>query len=151
MSARSLASRAAIRGAPPLTRTHTNLRAASLLINDLRKTNACMIRQYSIGSRRAPARGTRLLSSSSASLSDKNTTTTNTGKDGAAKPQSRTGIHQASTPSEDGFKVNFRDLGMNRVTKFVVYAAIGVLGTMETIFWCKALWRWWTGGEEGNE
>jgi hypothetical protein len=43
------------------------------------------------------------------------------------------------TPSSDDFKVSFRDLGMTRVTKFVVYAAITVLATMETIFWCKAL------------
>ncbi|GAP84144.1 putative cutinase transcription factor 1 protein [Rosellinia necatrix] len=56
-----------------------------------------------------------------------------------------------STSSEDNFKVSFRDLGMNRITKFVVYAIVGVLGTMETIFWCKVLWRWWTGDQEKDE
>ncbi|KAI1351795.1 hypothetical protein F5Y01DRAFT_109567 [Xylaria sp. FL0043] len=151
MSIRSLASRSAL-GAPPLTRIHTNIRAPSLLINDLRKINACKIQHYSIESRKAPSTSTRLLSSSSASLSDKNNVTSaNAGKDRSAKSQSRPNNDRTSTPSEDGFKVSFRDLGMNRITKFVVYATIGVLGTMETIFWCKALWRWWTGGEEDNE
>ncbi|KAI1284452.1 hypothetical protein F5Y07DRAFT_3875 [Xylaria sp. FL0933] len=149
---RSLASRAAIKGAPPLTRTHSNTCAASLLINDLRNINAHTIEQYSINSAKAPSTSVRLLSSSSASLSDKNNITgANAGKDRSAKSQSRPNNDRTSTPSEEDFKVSFRDLGMNRITKFVVYATIGVLGTMETIFWCKALWRWWTGAEEDNE
>lgn len=43
---------------------------------------------------------------------------------------------------------SFKDLGMSRNVKVFVYLVIGVLGTMESIFWAKAIWRWYKGGEE---
>ncbi|KAI0533441.1 hypothetical protein GGR58DRAFT_113511 [Xylaria digitata] len=143
----SSASQAIIRGAS-LTHTHPDLCAPSLSINTLRKINVCTIRQYDIRSRITLPTGARLLSSSSTPA--KKDAVTNAGKNSSA-PQSRPGSRQTSAPSEDDFKVSFLDLGMNRITKFVVYAVLCVFGTMETIFWCKTLWRWWTGGEEDNE
>ncbi|KAI1422176.1 hypothetical protein F5Y12DRAFT_717582 [Xylaria sp. FL1777] len=152
MSARPLvssASRAAIRGVRPLTRTQLGLGAALLSINPLGEPNVYILRQYIIGLGRSPTTGARLLSSS-VSLLNKKDVTTNTGK-GASQPHSRPGNPQTSAPSQDDYKISFQDLGMTRITKFVVYTVIGILGTMETIFWCKALWRWWAGGEEDNE
>ncbi|KAI0205424.1 hypothetical protein F4808DRAFT_456411 [Astrocystis sublimbata] len=55
------------------------------------------------------------------------------------------------SPPEEEFHIRFRDLGMNRITKFVVFVVIGVLGTMESVFWCKVLWRWWTRNEEDTD
>ncbi|KAK5630828.1 hypothetical protein RRF57_006543 [Xylaria bambusicola] len=116
-----------IRGALPLTRIRTAPRQA----------NAYTTRQYTVNSRIYPS---RLLSSPF----NRKYTSTNAGKNGSPSPDKR-------QTSEDDFKISFRDLGMNRITKFVVYTAICVFGTMETIFWCKAIWRWWTGGEESEE
>ncbi|KAI0514391.1 hypothetical protein F5B22DRAFT_647704 [Xylaria bambusicola] len=91
---------------------------------------------------------TRLLSSPYPAIARKYAST-NAGKNPSSSSSSSSDKRPPS--SEDDFKINFRDLGMNRLTKFVVYAAICVVGTMETIFWCKAIWRWWTGGEESEE
>ncbi|KAF2965271.1 hypothetical protein GQX73_g8308 [Xylaria multiplex] len=129
------ASQAIIRGAS-LTRTHPNLCTSSLSINTLGKTNTYTIRQYDIRPRIKLPTGARLFSSSSTPA--KKDAAINAGKNGSA-PQSRTGSHQTSAPSEEGFKVSFGDLGMNRTTKFVVYAVLGIFGTIETIFWCKTL------------
>ncbi|KAI0416827.1 hypothetical protein F5X98DRAFT_375474 [Xylaria grammica] len=146
MSAHTLASsapRAAIRGAS-LTRTQPRFCAPSLSINTPGNINVYTLRCYGIGSSRSLTTGARLLSSTSTPpLKD---VTSNTGKNGSSS-QSKPGSHQTSGTSEDDFKISFRDLGMNRITKFVVYTMVGVLGTMETIFWCKAIWRWWKGGE----
>ncbi|KAI8952438.1 hypothetical protein F4801DRAFT_218341 [Xylaria longipes] len=148
MPARSLISsalRAGIRGAP-LTRTRPNLNVLSTPIDISRKIKICALRRHGIESRKSFTTGARL-SSLPTSTSAKKDVTTNAGKNGSPS-QSRPGSQQTSTPSEDDFKISFHNLGMNRITKFVVYAAVGVLGTMETIFWCKVLWRWWTGNEE---
>ncbi|PGH10503.1 hypothetical protein AJ79_05431 [Helicocarpus griseus UAMH5409] len=48
-------------------------------------------------------------------------------------------------------KFSLEGLGMSRNMKMVMYGLIGVLGTMETWFYCKAIWRWWKGGEESND
>ena len=45
-------------------------------------------------------------------------------------------------------QISFKDLGMSRNVKIFVYLVIGVLGTMETVFWTKAIWRWFKGGQE---
>ena len=43
-------------------------------------------------------------------------------------------------PSTPGFSL--QSLGATRTVKVVVYTAIGIIGTMETIFWTKAGWRY---------
>ncbi|KAI0439211.1 hypothetical protein F4803DRAFT_53257 [Xylaria telfairii] len=147
MPVRSLISSAlgaGLRGAP-LTRTHANQSVPSNSINISRNINTCAIRCNRIGSRSLTT-GTRL-SSLPTSTPVKKEAGPSANKNGSPS-QSRPGPHQTSSPSEDDFKVSFHNLGMNRITKFVVYAVIGVLGTMETIFWCKVLWRWWTGNDE---
>ncbi|KAI0866027.1 hypothetical protein F4860DRAFT_458677 [Xylaria cubensis] len=140
----SPALRASIRGAS-LTWTHPNLHAPSTPSNILRKINTCTIRCNSIGSGRSLTTGARFTSTSV-----KKDVATNAIKNGSPS-QSGPRSQQTSSPSEDDFKISFHNLGMNRITKFVVFAVIGVLGTMETIFWCKVLWRWWTGNEEDTD
>ncbi|KAI0403642.1 hypothetical protein F4802DRAFT_570454 [Xylaria palmicola] len=97
--------------------------------------------------RRGLATSARFLSSPSAPTPVEKDVATNAGK-GRPASRPREPIHY--TPSEDDFKIGFQNLGMNRITKFVVYSVVGVLGTMETIFWCKVLWRWWTGRDEDD-
>ena len=48
-------------------------------------------------------------------------------------------------------QVNFKDLGMSRNVKIFVYLIIGVFATMETVFWAKAIWRWFKGKQEEEE
>ncbi|OTB16848.1 hypothetical protein K445DRAFT_283926 [Daldinia sp. EC12] len=45
---------------------------------------------------------------------------------------------------------SFEGLGMTRTTKIVVIIIISIFGTMETIFYAKWLWRWYS-GTENNE
>ncbi|KAI0119868.1 hypothetical protein GGR51DRAFT_4 [Nemania sp. FL0031] len=132
--------KAAISGAR-LTRMHPSL----LSIRMSRQIDACVGLDNAIS--RSFASSTSLLSSLPTS------TSTNTSSTSSDRPslKPRLDTHQTNAPLEDGFQVNFRDLGMNRITKFVVYAVICVLGTMETIFWCKVLWRWWTGEGDDDE
>ncbi|KAI0457990.1 hypothetical protein F5B21DRAFT_501006 [Xylaria acuta] len=137
--------RTGIRGAP-VTRAHPNLCEPSASINISRKINTCAIRHHGIESRRGLTAGA-CLSSLSSSTPAKKGVATNASKNGSPS-QSRPGSRQTSSPSENDFKFSFHNLGMNRITKLVVYGVVGVLGTMETIFWCKVLWRWWTSNEE---
>ncbi|KIW18538.1 hypothetical protein PV08_02826 [Exophiala spinifera] len=50
------------------------------------------------------------------------------------------GSEPKDNPSYPSF--SFAGLGASRGVRITVMAAIGVLGTMETIFWTKALWRY---------
>ncbi|KAL6243112.1 hypothetical protein RBB50_010212 [Rhinocladiella similis] len=43
-------------------------------------------------------------------------------------------------PSYPSF--SFAGLGASRTVRITVVAALGVLGTIETVFWAKALWRY---------
>ncbi|KAI1636409.1 hypothetical protein F4809DRAFT_384867 [Biscogniauxia mediterranea] len=47
--------------------------------------------------------------------------------------------------------ISFKSLGMTRGVRIVVYTALGIFSTMETIFWIKVFWRWWTGKGEEDE
>ncbi|KAI3325015.1 hypothetical protein HD806DRAFT_491742 [Xylariaceae sp. AK1471] len=139
-----------IKGVPlALTRPYlTNICAPSPPGTISTWANACATRNYGLGCGLGLTTSTRLLSSASSASAKKNDSA-NAPKNISQPSQSTASNRQA--PSPEDFKISFRDLGMNRITKFVVYAVIGVLGTMETIFWCKALWRWWSGGEEKDE
>ena len=59
-------------------------------------------------------------------------TNTNTSKTAQSNPKSE--------PAYPSF--NFADLGATRVVKVTVLAALGVFATLETVFWTKALWRY---------
>lgn len=130
----ALSARAAIRGAA-LTHTHPSLNISPLLT-----INAHAIRHHSM--RYRDSTSAHLQSLLSALKLTKRNVSTNAGKGGSSsqsQSQSKADRHKATAPTEDEFKISFRDLGMNRVTKFVVYTVVTVLGTMETIFWCKVL------------
>ncbi|PGG98820.1 hypothetical protein AJ80_09457 [Polytolypa hystricis UAMH7299] len=42
-------------------------------------------------------------------------------------------------------------LGLSRNMKIFLIGILCVFGTMETWFWCKAIWRWWKGGEKEED
>ena len=46
---------------------------------------------------------------------------------------------------------SFEALGISKGTKVFVIAILCCFGTMETWFWCKAIWRWWQGKTEEVE
>ncbi|OJD16805.1 hypothetical protein AJ78_03048 [Emergomyces pasteurianus Ep9510] len=47
--------------------------------------------------------------------------------------------------------LSFAGLGLSRNMKILVLGLVGVLGTIETWFWCKAIWRWWKGAPEDED
>ncbi|KAJ5717336.1 hypothetical protein N7488_002982 [Penicillium malachiteum] len=38
---------------------------------------------------------------------------------------------------------SFESLGIGKSMRLFLFAVFGVLGTIETWFWCKAIWIWW--------
>ncbi|KAF4311830.1 hypothetical protein GTA08_BOTSDO12540 [Botryosphaeria dothidea] len=40
---------------------------------------------------------------------------------------------------------SFEALGISKNMKMVIIGLLSVFGTIETWFWCKAIWRWWKG------
>ena len=45
---------------------------------------------------------------------------------------------------------SFEGLGISRNMKIVLLVILGGFGSIETYFWCRAIWTWWVGGEEGG-
>lgn len=50
----------------------------------------------------------------------------------------------------EALSVSFEGLGISRNMKVVLLVILGVFGSIETYFWCRAVWTWWRGGEEGD-
>ena len=65
------------------------------------------------------------------------------------KPKSESevsGSDLLQTPS-----VSLGSLGIGKKMKVFLIAILCVFGTIETWFWCKAIWIWWKGGQEDSE
>ncbi|KAK5988162.1 hypothetical protein PT974_12302 [Cladobotryum mycophilum] len=47
---------------------------------------------------------------------------------------------------------SFEGLGISKNMKIFLVALLSIFGTIETWFWCKAIWHWWKGeSEDGAE
>lgn len=81
------------------------------------------------------------------SLSSKSSAPHGPVKPGSAKTHEsdEDGEVQAQTPS-----VSFEGLGISRNMKVILLVILGVFGSVETYFWCRAIWTWWRGGEDGD-
>lgn len=91
-----------------------------------------------VGTRRAP------LSTRAAAKKTTTTTTTTTAqhlKKPAAAAESDSGNPELPKFSLDG-------LGIGKNMKIFLVVVLSIFGTMETWFYCKAIWRWWY-GEQG--
>lgn len=88
----------------------------------------------------SPTFSTRL---SSSPLSNKSTDQAPPAKPGSAKTHNHDQEVQVQTPS-----VSFESLGISRNMKVVLLVILGVFGSIETYFWCRAIWTWWKGGKE---
>lgn len=67
---------------------------------------------------------------------------------GSSKP--RSDAEKASSEHEDPFStpsVSLESLGIGKNMKIFLLGVLCVLGTIETWFWCKAIWIWWKGDE----
>lgn len=56
-----------------------------------------------------------------------------------------------SDPNNDPYRtppVSLESLGIGKNMKIVLLAVLSLLGTIETWFWCTAIWAWWKGGEK---
>ncbi|KAJ6120491.1 hypothetical protein N7523_004771 [Penicillium sp. IBT 18751x] len=47
--------------------------------------------------------------------------------------------------------VSLESLGIGKKMKVFLIFTLCVLGTIETWFWCKAIWIWWKGRQEDSE
>ena len=63
----------------------------------------------------------------------------------AEKPESGH-VDPVSTPS-----FSLESLGIGRNMKMFLVAVLCVLGTIETWFWCNAIWIWWKGDKKERE
>lgn len=55
---------------------------------------------------------------------------------------------QQPDPNTEMPGFSFKDLGASPAVKAIVYAALGVIGTAETYFWCR--WGWEKYGPRGE-
>ncbi|GME55546.1 hypothetical protein GTA08_BOTSDO12540 [Neofusicoccum parvum] len=56
-----------------------------------------------------------------------------------------------SGPNPDYPPFSFEALGVSKNMKMVLIGLLSVFGTIETWFWCKAIWRWWKGDGKDEE
>ncbi|KAH7033272.1 uncharacterized protein B0I36DRAFT_361962 [Microdochium trichocladiopsis] len=49
----------------------------------------------------------------------------------------------SSTPPPIDNTFSLADLGLTRTTRLAVLLIVGILGTIETVFWVQAGWRWY--------
>lgn len=52
-------------------------------------------------------------------------------------------------PSYPAFNLN--SLGLGKRMKIAVIIIVSIFGTIETWFWCTAIWRWWQGLGESSK
>ena len=66
-----------------------------------------------------------------------------TGRPRLTKPPSS----KPANPNPEYPPFSFEALGISRNMKLVIIGLLSVFGTLESWFWCKAIWRWWKGGD----
>lgn len=67
---------------------------------------------------------------------------------GPSKP--RPDARNTETEHEDPLitpSVSLESLGIGKNMKIFLLVVLSIFGTIETWFWCKAIWIWWKGGE----
>ncbi|RYO86397.1 hypothetical protein DL766_006973 [Monosporascus sp. MC13-8B] len=66
-----------------------------------------------------------------------------------ARLREQTKGHDDKSPGNPEIpRISFADLGMSRNVKVVVYVLIGIFGTIESIVWTQAIWRWFKGEKD---
>ncbi|KAH7254590.1 hypothetical protein B0J15DRAFT_494673 [Fusarium solani] len=55
----------------------------------------------------------------------------------------------SGNPSYPAFSLDA--LGLSKNMKVVVLVLISIFGTIETWFYCQAIWRWWKGRQESQQ
>ncbi|OTB05847.1 hypothetical protein M426DRAFT_21579 [Hypoxylon sp. CI-4A] len=68
------------------------------------------------------------------------------------KPETKK-ANNRSPKSEEPPPMNFsfEGLGMSRNTKVAVIVILSIFGTIETIFWIKWIWRWFSGAKDDED
>lgn len=102
-----------------------------------------LLRRPERQSRLPPTSSTFSARLSSSPLSNKSTARAPPAKPRSAKTHDHDQEVQVHAPS-----VSFESLGISRNMKVVLLVILSVFGSIETYFWCKAIWTWWKGGEE---
>ncbi|KAH7234786.1 uncharacterized protein BKA55DRAFT_579452 [Fusarium redolens] len=58
---------------------------------------------------------------------------------------------EASGPNPSYPAFSLESLGLSKRTRIVVLVVLSIFGTIETWFWCKAIWQWRKGHREGEK
>lgn len=78
----------------------------------------------------------------------RNIQATEKGQDPHKQPQA----HQPQKPGNPEYPAFSLDsLGLSKNMKIVVLVLISIFGTIETWFYCQAIWRWWKNRQESQE
>lgn len=67
------------------------------------------------------------------------------------QPQKEQKTQQANPGNPELPKFSLEGLGLSKNMRIVVLVIISIFGTLETWVYCKAIWRWWKGGEAKSE
>ncbi|KAI5459343.1 hypothetical protein BGZ63DRAFT_390744 [Mariannaea sp. PMI_226] len=70
----------------------------------------------------------------------------NTEKKGNESQPDQLNIENPSYPA-----FSFEALGLSRNMKVFLIIILSIFGTLETWFYCKAIWQWWKGGSNREE
>lgn len=65
----------------------------------------------------------------------------------AAVPQPKSGKAEPKKPVEDAPEIpalSLDSLGLGKNMKIFLLVLLGIFGSMETYFYCRAIWRWWS-------
>ncbi|KAI0840255.1 hypothetical protein F5Y06DRAFT_252171 [Hypoxylon sp. FL0890] len=66
----------------------------------------------------------------------------------SSRPEKKQSTKDSSKPPEELPAFSFDGLGMSRNTKIAVIVILSIFGTIETIFWIKWIWNWFSGTKD---
>ncbi|RMJ11819.1 hypothetical protein CDV36_008527 [Fusarium kuroshium] len=68
------------------------------------------------------------------------------------KPHKQSQAHQPQDPGNPELPAfSLESMGLSKNMRIVVLVLISIFGTMETWFYCQAIWRWWKGRQESQQ
>ncbi|OAA52553.1 hypothetical protein BBO_00394 [Beauveria brongniartii RCEF 3172] len=74
--------------------------------------------------------------------------TTSTSTAAATQPSRKLAAVETESRNPELPKFSLDGLGVSKNIKIFLIVVLSIFGTMETWFYCKAIWRWWY-GEQG--
>ncbi|RSL50318.1 hypothetical protein CEP54_011995 [Fusarium duplospermum] len=68
------------------------------------------------------------------------------------KPRKQSQAHQPQNPGNPEYPAfSLESLGLSKNMRIVILVLVSIFGTIETWFYCQAIWRWWKGRQESQD